>query len=259
MFRELTLSACAFALVAVAAPAFAAQHPVSGPAAAELPPEYGTAAYGLPSSWTSGDLTFGGPYPRAVELTAPERHMLAGPAPAAGETLAGWIAATSEFCLDYYNYFGVLPARLDAEAVAALRQVQGTQPTPPDGWLTLSPLTGAPPRLDAAEFSAGDLYVRPLTNAELRDFAARRPELNDNWFRGFQTDPATGRTGEVKLLSAVLYVRAWGAQGVLFEDLAYRLSEPVYDEPQRIAAPTPPDTGRETDDRALDDSCVTSS
>jgi hypothetical protein len=258
----LITTVCALTVLAYAGQALAAPHPASGREVNELPAGYGTADYGRPAAWSADDLTFGGPYPRAVELTASERYMLAGTQPthaSAGDGLPAWIDAAAGFCLDYYNYFGVLPAQLDAEALAALRQVQGLAPDPLDRALTLNPLTGAVPSLAADEFSAGDLFVRPLTNVELRRFAERRPELYDNWFRGRQTDPATGRTGRVELLSEVLYVRAWGAQGVLFENLVYRLSEPVYDQPQRIAIAPSYTYDRGDDDWDLDGSCATSS
>lgn len=261
MYRMMTTAVCALAVLAIAAQTLAAEHPAGGRPVNDVSLEYGTADYGLPAAWSDGDLTFGGPYPRAVELSAPERYMLAGTQPTgagAADALPAWIEAAGEFCLDYYNYFGVLPAQLDAEAVSALRQVQGLKPSAQDQTLMLNPLTGATPRLAADEFSAGDLYVRPLTNIELRSFAERRPELYDNWLRGRQTDPATGRTGRVELLSAVLYVRAWGSQGVLFEQFVYRLSEPVYDQPQRIAS-APSHTYDGGDDWDLDGGCATSS
>ncbi|GEM_PF-2062416 len=262
MYRTITTAVCALAVLACAAQAPAAEHPAGGRQVNDVSPEYGTAAYGLPASWSDGDLTFGGPYPRAIELTAFERYMLAGTQPSgpgAADALPAWIDATGQFCLEYYNYFGVLPVQLDAEAVTALRQVQGLETSSLDRALTVNPLTGAAPRLSAGEFSAGDLYVRPLTNIELRDFAQRRPELHDNWLRGRQTDPATGRSGRVELLSAVLYVRAWGAQGVLYEDLVYRLSEPVYDQPQRIASAPSRVLDRDDDDWDWDGGCATSS
>lgn len=262
MHKRLTFIACALAALSIAAQAPAAEHPASGRPVNDVSPAYGTAAYGLPAAWSAGDLTFGGPYPRTVELSARERYMLAGArptGPGADDALPAWIDAASAFCLDYYSYFGVLPTLLDAEAVAALRQVQGLKPSSQDRALTLNPLTGAVPLLAADEYSAGDLYVRPLTNLELRGYAERRPELYDNWFRGLQTDPATGRTGRVELLSAVLYVRAWGTQGVLFEDLVYRLSEPVYDPPQRIASAPSYSYDRDDTDWDWDDGCVTSS
>lgn len=261
MYKPMMTVVCAVTVVVIAGQALAASHPASGRELSELPEGYGTAEYGRPAAWSAGDLTFGGPYPRAVELTGPEHYMLAGTQPTgagAADALPAWIDEAGEFCLDYYNYFGVMPVQLDPEAVAALRQVQGLQPSPQDRALTLNPLTGGVPRLAAAEFSPGDLYVRPLTNVELRSFAERRPELYDNWFRGRQTDPATGRTGRVELLSAVLYVRAWGAQGVLFEDLVYRLSESVYDQPQRIAS-APSYTYDRDNDWGLDGGCATSS
>ena len=262
MNKMMTSAVCAITVLAVAGQALAATHPASGRPVNDVSPEYGTAAYGLPAAWSDGDLTFGGPYPRAIELSASERYMLAGTqptGPSAGDALPAWIDAAGQFCLEYNNYFGVLPVQLDTETVAALRQVQGLQSSPQDRALTLNPLTGAVPRLAADEVSAGDIYVRPLTNIELRAYAERRPELYDNWFRGRQTDPATGRTGRVELLSAVLYVRAWGSQGVLFEDLVYRLGEPVYDQPQRIASAPSYSYDRDDDDWDLDGSCATSS
>ena len=88
--------ACAFAILVAGGQVQAAVHPANGRELRELPAGYGTPDYGLPAAWSSGELTFGGPYPRAAELSAAERFMLAG-AEATGvssdDGLPAWINA----------------------------------------------------------------------------------------------------------------------------------------------------------------------
>lgn len=224
-------SICALAVLAAATCPSAAEHPANGRLVSDLPADYGTAAYGLPASWSRGDLTFGGPYPAAAELLPPERYMLAGTQPTAeGRTddLPAWIESVADFCLDYYAQFSSIPDQLTAEEVQALLSLQNAKPSVVENALSINPITGTAPRVKAREFSAGDLYVRALDMDEMKYFAQRQPDLDDAWFKGRSTDPVSGRVASVELLSGVLYVRAYGSHGVIYENLTYRLSEPDY-------------------------------
>jgi len=209
----------------------AAEHPANGREIAELPSDYGTAEFSLPSGWSYGDLTFGGPFPAANELMPPEQYMLAGTKPTsdrADDALPAWIDAVAEFCLDYHSTFNTVPTVLSSDVVTQLCQQQGRSLTAVDKTLSFNPLTGNAPRLDAQQQAPGDLYVRALTAEEMQYYAQRRPALYDAWYGGLTTDPATGRQSRVKLLTGVLYVRAYGSTGVVYENLVYRVSEPEY-------------------------------
>jgi hypothetical protein len=235
-----TLLACGYAAFACATTAFATEHPANGRLINDLPADYGTAAYGFPGSWSHGDLTFGGPYPAAAELLPTERYMLAGaePTPAdGGDELPAWIDSVAGFCLDYYAGFGTIPEQLTMADVQALRRLQGQALTAADNALVLNPLTDSAPRLKAVDFSPGELYVRVLSSDEMRYYAQRRPEFDDAWFMGRAIDPAGGRVGRVQLLSGVLYVRAYGSSGVIYENFAYQLSDPDYSAQPESSSP----------------------
>ena len=243
------LFACALATLALTTAAIGSEHPANGRLIADVPVDYGTADYSLPSNWTRGDLTFGSTYPHVTELLPPERYMLAGTEPSGpsqDDALPAWIDAVSHFCLDYYGQFANLPAQLTLAEIEALRSLQGESVTTADVALGLNPLTNEAPRLKADEFSPGDLYMRVLNLEEMHYYAQRRPALNDAWFNGRVRDPQTGRVGRAQLISSVLYVRAYGNTGVLYENLVYQLSEPDYSSAPLITARAKP--VQDTDD-----------
>jgi hypothetical protein len=88
-------------------------------------------------------------------------------------------------------------------------------------------------------------------------FAQRRPALDDAWFKGRSIDPSNGRVGRVELLTGVLYVRAYGASGVIYENLVYRLSDPDYP-PQPASSTATYSSNRDSDDWSLVEDCPTS-
>jgi hypothetical protein len=257
-FKALVAGAVfALALMTVAV---AAEHPANGRLISDVPEAYGTASYGLPSGWSHGDLTFGGPYPAADSLSPPERYMLAGAQPTTengADGLPAWIEAAADFCLDYHSVYGRLPEQLTADSVQELRRLQGLPLSAADKALSLNPLTNTAPRLNARIFSAGDLYVRMLSADEMHYFAQRRPALDDAWFKGRSIDPSNGRVGRVELLTGVLYVRAYGASGVIYENLVYRLSDPDYP-PQPASSTATYSSNRDSDDWSLVEDCPTS-
>ena len=209
----------------------ATAHPASGQLTRDPDPEYGTQDYGYPAAYSLGDLTFGGPYPAVDELAVAERYMLAGTRAALNGSAIGlpaWISSIEDFCLDYHARFGVLPPRVTADALRALSGGEPELRTSEQQALVLNPLTGATPRLDAREFAPGDLYVRELTVEEMLHFTERNAALSEAWVYGRYREPGTDRVGRVELLGDVLYVRAYGMHGVIYENLAFRLSEPDF-------------------------------
>jgi len=221
---------CAFILTLTATAALAAEHPANGQITRDVPISYGTADYGYPDTWSRADMTFGTDYPAPAELIPPERYMLAGTMlPKDPENgLPAWIESAANFCLDYHSQYGVVPGNLTPDAVSLLYGQDFSRLSKVQQALPYNPLTGATPRLNAQQFAPGDLYVRVLTEDEKYFFAERRTALYDAWFTGNYRDPATGLRGKVSLESAVLYIRAYGASGVIYEDLVYRLSEPDF-------------------------------
>lgn len=235
-------------------------HPASGQITGEPDQVYGTADYGFPVEYSRGDLTFGGAYPSVDQLMPPERYMLAGtmgvPNGDGNESLPAWITSIEEFCIDYLALKSELPSQITADALIAVHGA-GNQASV-DHALMLNPITGKAPRLDAVMFSPGDLYVRALSSDEVDYYASRSLELRDLWIKGTYKDPATGRSGKVSLESPVFYVRAYGVQGVIYENFAYRLSEPDFSTPATVAK-APASQPIESDWSWEDSDCITSS
>jgi hypothetical protein len=240
MRRFVLLVLCATPLlVSAAASRLIREHPANGQLTCEVDAAYGTEQYGLPAAWGTGDLTFGGPYPKPAELSAAERYMLAGTYAsngASGQSLAPWVEMVQQLCLDYSERAGQLPALVSPAMVATAKGVSESGLQPEQLALYLNPFNGEFPRLDAAQFSPGDLYVRTLTEDEMRRFAQLNPVLGERWLEGQYREPGTGRLGRVSLQGGVLYIRAYGEHGVLYEQLAYELSEPVM-VPQPVVSP----------------------
>lgn len=230
-------------LLMIPAVALAAEdHPASGQITGDPDQAYGTAGYGFPAEYSRGDLTFGSAYPAVDALMPPERYMLAGTLGVrngdANEKLPAWITSIEEFCIEYIASMNELPSQITADTLIAIHGA-GSQSSK-DQALLLNPITGKAPRLDAIAYSPGDLYVRALSSDEVDYYASRNLVLRDLWINGIYKDLDTGRSGKVSLVSPVFYVRAYGVQGVIYENFAYRLSEPDFSVPVTVAkAPEP--------------------
>jgi hypothetical protein len=118
----------------------------------------------------------------------------------------------------YFQKHGELPSAL-TEAVIA--DVFGSrEPSNPAFLFLRSPVSGRYPRLDAKEFSPGDIYMRPLNEAEIQHFCRHENLLNDVAGRG----RVLGESGEefaARLLGRVFYFRMYGFDGVIDNSLEY--------------------------------------
>lgn len=189
-------------------------HPADGYEPKELQPGYGTEDVGLGPECNINDLYFVRPYPDPSTLTDQEKYMLAGAQGGPPGTLRPWYEEIFQAVSGYYGRTGVLPAQFSA---AIMRELAIDPNDIPAERLELfkSPLTGEFPRLDAVDFSAGDIYMRPVTEEEKRHLAEHVPHWHDIWFAGECLDVATGETKSVMLLSDVFYVRVYGLNDVI--------------------------------------------
>jgi hypothetical protein len=158
---------------------FASAHPADSYDPNNLHPSYGADwGYGLFSEWGINDITFTQPYPDPSSLTPAERYIVAGATSTAtdrplSKRLHPWWRDVCAVAMNYYQE-GRLPAQLNEQMVRATA-------ADPDGvsqaWVDLhrSPLTGEFPRLDAREFSPGDVYMRILTEDEVQHFLGLLP------------------------------------------------------------------------------------
>lgn len=180
---------------------------------------------GLPPEWSTGDLVFTKPKPAWQELTPAEQYIIAGTvtSPFGNESLKPWEQEIFLFVRRYFEQYGAIPERLSPEVIRQAPGYAGYS----DARLEVfrSPLTGEFPRLNAASFSPGDVYIRPLTPGEMQYFAQRNPVYNADWFgKGTVVDPNSHDPINTELGTDVYYIRIYGASGVIVDGLEYILS-----------------------------------
>ena len=183
--------------------------------------------YGRPGlagspEWNYGDITFAEAYPDPATLTDAEAYMLNGCAEYEGSdqlALASWHSLVMLYVKFHYSRFGEIPAVLTPQVCAdAVGKEIADLPAGHVAQL-VCPLTGDYPRLDAAGFSPGNLYVKVLSEDEMRHFAGIKKRYDDIWFKGIEEAPSG--TYEVKLTSPVYYVRMYGRTGVIHNAIRF--------------------------------------
>jgi len=197
------------ALIVVCAPFIArAEHPAAALTPASLPASYGSTGYGYPAEWSTADLTFRGNYLSPAQLAPAERYMLAGTqvSPATGQRYQPWIAQVADWCYQHQRRYGYVPAQLDAAAIAETRGCSLSALNGQELALLANPFANRPPLLNAWMQSPGDLHVRALTAEEIRHFTAKEDELAQRW-----------RLSSQQEIPVVLYIRAYGIRGPIFE------------------------------------------
>lgn len=205
------------------------------PVAAAVPSADGMTARDVSSFYSSGltsafnweSFTFidPGDKPPMQSLSNLERYMIAGTEPRAGQAFDPWYVMVFSFAAAYYKNFGSLPDTLTPEMV---RSIPGQEQVSDDILERLrNPLTGNWPRLKAQDFSPGDIYLQPLTPAEMQHFATALPNLGKVWIEGLTidtdsaldgADPADCFTQRCELYAPPFYVKVYGHSGVLLTD-----------------------------------------
>jgi hypothetical protein len=226
---KLILTICAIFSFMCSGPALAwTLHPAVEYTANELPAQYGTANYGLSADYNYGDLTFHAPYPDPQTLTDMERYMLGGAhSDTPGHALKPWVDHVFQTVSSLHMATGEVPADLSLETLREL-PVAGDQPFDPtaDHWnLFRSPITGEFPRLDAQDFSPGQVFIRELTEDEVAHFASVSPIYEQHWIDGVILDPETDEViDHVTLSSEIYYMRVYGVSDVIYSNIVYSLA-----------------------------------
>jgi len=191
-----------------------AAHPAAGhPIAGEWHDEW----HYPDASLSMGDLTFmpREEYPVFDELTQLEQYMLLGvksSARSAEHGLMPWTDQIVSWVNKFHREYGYVPEQLTPDVI---RSIPGYEEYADEMFdAERNPLTGDWPRLQAAEFSPGDLYIRPLTEEEISYFA----EHGEKHLR----DPGswTGDDSMVRI-SPVYYARFYGLNGVICNGFQY--------------------------------------
>jgi len=196
-------------------------HPADGYPPNEMPPAYGTEAYGRPPECNINDLTFSPSYPDPAALTDIERYMIVGCTNSSlGYALQPWYDEVFMAVNAIYSHSDSVPPQLSEELI---RSISVCPESVPEEHINIfrNPITGEFPRLDAAEFSPGDVYIRILTPEEREHFAALSALDDGIWDRGEFTTPL-GDTIQVELTTEVYYMRVYGLTAPIIERIMYR-------------------------------------
>ena len=161
------------------------------------------------------DLIFIKPMPDPATLSHAERYIIAGltKRPYGQGKMDPWREDLYHVVRSYYSKFKKMPSEMSDDVIKSIfREVT------PQNWLPEflhSPVTGRYPRLDAAEFSPGDVYMRPLNDEEIAHMCKY-----DSLLKEIVVD---GKMGDqpVKLIGAVFYTRIYGEKGIIHAGLDY--------------------------------------
>lgn len=196
-------------------------HPVDGYAPKPAPRGYGTEGYGLAPECSIGDITFTRSFPDPSTLSSEELYILSGSTNSAfGHPLKPWRQQIRRLVQALHENLGYIPDRLTEELV---RSVVCESSQVDDLWVEQfkNPLTGEFPRLDASEFSPGDLYIRALSEQEKQHIASLIDVYYSIWYDSAWFNPAEEMWENAELSGDVYYVRIYGWNGVLVEGIEF--------------------------------------
>lgn len=185
----------------------------------ELPGNYGTEFYPFPSSWSYGDLTFSSPYPDPESLTDAERYIVAG-AMNGSTHVAPWHEVVFSAVLAIYSKRGYIPPQLTEEEFMSLWPNSEVEPEVLSYYT--SPITNELPRLDAVDFSPGQVYIRTMNEDDIVHFAELVPTYQQNLVDHVWQNPDTNQFEPIEILGEVFYIRLYGERSVIYEEIKYR-------------------------------------
>ncbi|MCH7471931.1 hypothetical protein IIA79_03155 [bacterium] len=219
MLPRVVISALIGFGVACGAFAQATAHPLDGYEPRELRDGYGTDSVGLGPEFSINELYFVGPFPDPSTLTNQEKYMIAGAREGPWGAAFPWYQDIWMMVRAYYAKTGEIPERISPDMV---RAVWGTGEAAEKRLpLYTSPLTNEFPRLQADEFSPGDLYIRPLSIEEKEFFAQWDPKLDSLLHEQIWFDPIAGRKVRAAMDPEVFYVRVYGWSEVILVGYYY--------------------------------------
>jgi hypothetical protein len=168
-----------------------------------------------------GDITFTRSFPDPSTLSSEELYILSGSTGSAlGHPLKPWRKDVSRLVQALHVNLGYIPDQLTEELV---RSVVCESSQVDDLWVEQfkSPLTGEFPRLDASEFSPGDLYIRALSEQEKQHIASFIDIYYSFWYDSAWFNPEEDMWEKAELSGDVYYVRIYGWNDVLIEGIEF--------------------------------------
>ncbi len=178
--------------------------------------------YLLGDEWNYGDIQLSCAYQPLESLTDLEWYMLWGTetSPYDEYGLGAWKEHVVFYVHRFYTEHGYIPSQLTPEVLEMSYSPHQLDPRRIDEYR--NPLTGEWPRLDARDFSPGDMFIKVLAPDEERYFAQLSPAVNAYCFTHDRTDPATGERSYITpTFDGVLYIRVYGWSGVIADWLFY--------------------------------------
>lgn len=223
--KHLVASSTGFVLACAVATAALAEHPSDAYETKPLPESYGTDHYGCSPDESFDDIQFTRPLPDPASLDHAERYMLAGLNRYQGDYgRASWFDDIMRYVTAYYDQHQSVPPVLTEEVLRSVC-ANADECTSADFDWYRSPIHGDWPRLDAREFSPGDLYVKVLSDSEIDRRCVNDKNLEALVKRGEATNPVTGESYSVHLWSPVMYVRMYGRNGVILSGIHVTFGE----------------------------------
>jgi hypothetical protein len=192
-------------------------HPADGYTPKELPDKYGEDGW-YTSDYDINEIYFICPFPDPNSLSDREKYMIAGVADGPAGTHMAWYMNIYSAVSSYYKKTGSIPSYFSAEMLMETASCgAGTEEITEDVLSVFrSPITGEYPKLNATSFSPGDLYIRPLTEAEKQFFASKDLFFKHIWLDGTLYCPETNRIERVQILDEPFYIRIYGETEVIF-------------------------------------------
>jgi hypothetical protein len=204
----------------------AGAHPSDAYEPRGLPAAYGTEGYAYGSRFNFAEIIFQEQFPDPDALTDEEKYIVSGTAVSSnGDGMPAWNLEIFMMLERYERIHGYLPTVLDEEAI---RSVLGDTTVSSSFFDKFrSPLTEEFPRVDALDFSPGDIYCRKLTENELDNIAQIDPYILGLVDHGEWVNPETGQTESAHFATGVYYIRIYGWNDVIYESIQFGVS-PTY-------------------------------
>ncbi|MEZ5339565.1 MAG: hypothetical protein R3F46_15045 [bacterium] len=216
-----------FTAIAIFSTGVAAGHPSDGYEANPLPRPYTAEGHGFTSNWSTGDLQFPAEFPKAGEMSPAEKYIVSGSQNSSyGFGLRPWKSLVYNAVAMIYAQTGSIPEVLDEDAIVSMTGGVFSAGDPRIDEYR-SPISGDFPSLNAGEFSAGDVYIRPLTLFEMDKYASLDPFYRELWKNDRVWNHAEQEWQYESLLGQVFYMRIYGEEDVLVAGLFFSSSQSV--------------------------------
>lgn len=166
----------------------------------------------------------------AEELSPAERYMLWGcqPARRGSETatlaFSPWFLHIYKIVKNYYEKTGLMPESISPQVIADSMGIPVESLSQAQLDVARSPITGDYPTINSEDFSAGNLYIRLLTQEEKVFLASNLEYYRLTWFNLLQYEPSIDDYVPIRHLSPIFYLRIYGEDHPLDSRIQYTVT-----------------------------------